>query len=119
MKVLEDQLKVYRRAVVTLKMRLAVYLPVLDDPIDMKVAEYINNYPDHRKLKVMFMRESSGVYEFGTKRIAVEVHQGRIKVRVGGGYMSIDEFIDQYTPTELEKLARNDPLMKFAQKVVV
>ena len=31
-------------------------------------------------------------------------------IRVGGGYMSIDEFIDQYTPIEFEKLARNDSM---------
>jgi hypothetical protein len=27
-------------------------------------------------------------------------------VRVGGGYLSIDEFLEQYTPLELEKLAQ-------------
>jgi hypothetical protein len=40
-------------------------------------------------------------------------------VRIGGGYLSIDEFIDQYTPTEIEKQLRTDPLMKFATKVSV
>ena len=100
-------------------MRLSIYMPVGDDPTDLKMADYLNNYPDHRKLKVMFMREASGVYQFGTKRVSVEVHQSRIKVRVGGGYMSIDEFLEQYTPTEVEKLARNDPLVKFASKVAI
>ena len=71
-----------------------IYLPASEDPVDMKLAEYINNYPDKAKMKIMFMRESSGVYSFGTKRINVEVLQNKIKVRVGGGYMSIDEFID-------------------------
>lgn len=33
--------------------------------------------------------------------------------------MSIDEFIDQFTPVELEKLERRDPLKKFSEKVVV
>ncbi len=33
--------------------------------------------------------------------------------------MSIDEFLDQYTPAELEKIERKDPLMKFSQKVAV
>jgi hypothetical protein len=33
--------------------------------------------------------------------------------------MSIDEFIDQYTPVELEKQQRKDPLQKFAAKVAV
>lgn len=33
--------------------------------------------------------------------------------------MSIDEFLDQYTPAELEKLERKDPLKKFSEKVAV
>jgi hypothetical protein len=58
------------------------------------LAEFINNYPDRNKLKIMFMRESEGVYEFGSKRINVRVEKGHIKIRVGGGYLSIDEFLD-------------------------
>jgi hypothetical protein len=42
----------------------------------------------------MFSRESEGVYEFGTRRVYVRVDKDRINVRVGGGYLSIDEFID-------------------------
>ena len=67
----------------------------------------------------MFMRESEGVYEFGSKRVYVKVDKDRINVRVGGGYLSIDEFLDQYTPTELEKLERKDPLKRFSEKVAV
>ena len=77
-----------------LKSRIAVYIPVKDDPVDRRLAEYINNYPDRQKLKIMFMRESEGVYEFGSKRIAVKVDKDKINVRVGGGYLSIDEFLD-------------------------
>jgi hypothetical protein len=33
--------------------------------------------------------------------------------------LSIDEFLDQYTPAELEKLDRKDPLRKFSEKVAV
>ena len=40
-------------------------------------------------------------------------------IRVGGGYMGIDEFLDQYTPIELEKQERKDPLKKFAEKLVL
>lgn len=41
---------------------MAVYLPVADDLTDRQLADYINNYPDRSKLKIMFFRESSGVY---------------------------------------------------------
>ena len=40
-------------------------------------------------------------------------------VRVAGGYISIDEFLDQYTPGELERLERRDPLKRFSEKVTV
>ena len=58
------------------------------------MAEFINNYPDRNKLKLMFMRETEGVYEFGTKKVNVRVEKNKIQIRVGGGYMSIDEFLD-------------------------
>ena len=111
-----DALKAY---IIDLKSRIAVYIPVQGDTIDKKLAEYINNYPERSKLKIMFMRESEGVYQFGTKRVAVKVEKNNIKIRVGGGYFSIDEFLDQYTPVELEKLERNDPLKRFSEKVAI
>ena len=43
----------------------------------------------------------------------------KINIRVGGGYLSIDEFLDQYTPLELEKLERKDPLKRFSERVVI
>ena len=38
---------------------------------------------------------------------------------MGGGYLSIDEFLDQHTPVELEKLERRDPLKRFSEKVTL
>lgn len=67
----------------------------------------------------MFMRESAGVYVFGSRRVSVKVERDKIKIKVGGGYLSIDEFLSQYTPIELEKLERRDPLKRFSEKVAV
>ena len=67
----------------------------------------------------MFMRETSGVYQFGTKRVSVKVEKESIKIRVGGGYMSIDAFLSQYTPQELEKLERKDPLKRMSEKIAI
>ena len=111
-----ETLKAY---IIDLKSRIAVYIPCKDSPVDKKLAEFINNYPDRQKLKIMFMRESEGVYEFGSKRINVVVMRDKIQIKVGGGYLSIDEFLDQYTPEELAKLERKDPLKRFAEKVAV
>ena len=108
-----------RNYIIDLKSRIAVYIPVKNDLIDKRIAEYINNYPDRQKLKIMFMRESEGVYQFGSKRVGVKVDKDKINIRVGGGYLSIDEFLDQYTPAELEKLERRDPMKRFSEKVAV
>ena len=80
--------------IIELKEKVAVYLPVKTDPLDCKIADFVNNYPDRNKLKIMFMRESSGVYHFGQKRINVKVEKDKILIRVGGGYLGIDEFLD-------------------------
>jgi hypothetical protein len=111
-----DALKTY---IIDLKSRIAVYIPVKNDMTDKRLAEYINNYPERAKLKIMFMRESEGIYQFGTKRVYVRVDHEKINIRVGGGFLSIDEFLDQYTPAELEKLERKDPMKRFAEHVVV
>jgi chromosome segregation ATPase len=115
----EGENETLKNYIIELKQRIAVYIPVKDDPIDKRLAEFINNYPERQRLKIMFMRESEGVYQFGTKRIAVRVEKDKINIRVGGGYLSIDEFLDQYTPTELERLERKDPLKKFSEKIAV
>ena len=65
------------------------------------------------------MRESQGVYEFGSRKILVKVEKNKIQIKVGGGFLGIDEFLDQYTPAELEKIERRDPLKKFSEKVML
>ena len=41
-----------------LKARLAVYVPVKTDPIDVTLAQFMNNYPDKKKIKIQFIRQS-------------------------------------------------------------
>jgi len=90
----EAEVETLKQYIIDLKSRIAVYIPVKDDPVDTRLAEYINNYPDRQKLKIMFMRESSGVYEFGSRRVMVKVDREKINIKVGGGFLSIDEFLD-------------------------
>ena len=104
-----ESLKMY---IIDMKQKLAIYIPGKDDAVDIALADYINNYPDRKRLKVMFLRVEPGVYTFGTRKVGIKLEQGRIKVRVGGGYIGIDEFLDQYTPEELERYKRHDPLIK-------
>lgn len=77
-----------------MKQKLAIYIPAKDDQLDAALADYINNYPDRRKLKVMFLRVEPSVYSFGTRKVSLRLEMGKLKVRVGGGYISIDEFLD-------------------------
>lgn len=102
-----ESLKEY---IVQLKSMINQYVPVKGDHVDETLAEYINN--NKSKLQVMFVRMNPGIYQFGSKKICVSVEQGRIIIRVGGGYMIIDEFLDQYTTIELEKALREgiDPM---------
>jgi hypothetical protein len=74
----------------------------------------MNNYPERENLKIMFLRESEGVYQFGQRRINIKVEKGnRILIRVGGGFMNIEDFIQKYSQQELEKIERRDALSRF------
>lgn len=51
-------------------------------------------------------REGPGKYMFGTRNIIAKIVNNKLLIRVGGGFMSIDEFIEQYGPMEMLKIAK-------------
>ena len=58
---------------------------------------------------------------FGTRKIYAKIMNGRLVIRVGGGYMVIDEFIATYAEVEVNKMeARRakglDPVPDFGEK---
>ena len=76
----------------------AIYIAHKNDQVDRKLANYLNSFPERKKLSIMFLRETEGVYKFGSKRVYIKIsQQDNLQVRVGGGYMHIDNFIEQYT----------------------
>jgi hypothetical protein len=80
----------------------------------------LNKYPEREKMKIMFLRESEGVYQFGQKRVYIKIEKGdKIMVRVGGGFMHINEFINQYTLAEVDRVERKDALSRFAAKTSI
>ena len=86
-----------------------IYIAHKNDKIDLALGNFINKYPEHKNMNIMFLRESEGVYQFGQKRIHVKIEKGdKILCRVGGGYMGINEFINQYTAEETDKITRKD-----------
>ena len=96
---LEDKIQELLNINEMLEKNQAVYIAKKNDKVDKTLANYLNKYPERENMNIMFLRESEGVYQFGQKRVYVKVEKGNtILVRVGGGYMHIDEFIRQYTP---------------------
>lgn len=53
-------------------------------------------------------RISAGKYLFGTKQILAKIINDKLVIRVGGGYMSADEFIETYGPMEMLKAQKAD-----------
>lgn len=78
------------------------------------MADYINNFPDRKRLKLVFMRESEGVYQFGSNKVIVKLMRDTLQIKSGGGFLGIDQFLARALPEELSKLERKDPLKKVA-----
>jgi hypothetical protein len=76
------------------------YKPVKGDEIDELFAKAINKSP-YANLHIVRIKQ--GQYMFGTKKIMAKIINGKLVIRVGGGYMSVDEFIEQYGKMELMK----------------
>jgi len=53
-------------------------------------------------MKCLFVRENEshvpGHYSYFTKKVIMKVENNNLIIRVGGGFMSIDEFIEQHNP---------------------
>ena len=98
--------------VISSQNQLKIYFPLQRDNVDQALAQFINNYtlshPGQRGLQIMFLREAQGVYKYGSKRVFLKIEKSivnvkghkqpvtQIFVRVGGGFMQIDDFIEQY-----------------------
>lgn len=81
-----------------------VYKGDKHDSIDLALEEYINWSPVKIPLSNLWKKESEGVYTFGSKKTTMKYDGNELKVRVGGGFLSIHEFVQQYLPLELEKI---------------
>ena len=71
--------------------------------VDKMFALYINAVRCPVKLKKI----GNGQYIFGTKKIFAKIQNGKLVIRVGGGFMMIEEFLTTYTAQELSKMGRN------------
>ena len=83
------------------KKRNPPYVPAKDDLVDAALADYLNSR--EAPVPIKFVRQDGGNYLYGSKKIYIKIETGRLLVRVGGGFTSIDEFLSIYTPVELDK----------------
>lgn len=72
------------------------------DLVDELLAKYINL----TQCPVPIKRLGNGYYLFGTKKIFAKIMNGKLVIRVGGGFMIIEEFIATYAEQELNKMRK-------------
>lgn len=81
-----------------------VYQPAKDDFTDKRLADYINNNQTHSKASLFFVRENSeGRYTYGRKKIFIKIENDQVIIRVGGGYKTIDQFLEEHCPYVVRK----------------
>jgi transcription initiation factor IIE alpha subunit len=56
-----------------IKNNTITYYHIKNDAIDEKLGEHINKHAEKCKLRVMFNRETEGVYMFGNKKVWMRV----------------------------------------------
>jgi hypothetical protein len=64
------------------------------------VDDLLRDYAQSHQLTVPFVKVSEGVYTVGSKRVNVTVRNGVPVIRVGGGFMFVEEFVKMYGPVE-------------------
>ena len=78
--------------------------PVFAMPKGDLLDEMIGQYIQQANCPVPIKKLGNGYYIFGTRKIYAKVLNGKLVIRVGGGYMVIEEFISTYAEQELNKM---------------
>jgi hypothetical protein len=73
------------------------YKSVKGDKIDIMLEKYVNTH----NIRLPIQRLEPSKYLFGTKKVHAEIRNGVLMVRVGGGFMKIEEFIDKHAEKEI------------------
>jgi len=68
--------------------------------------EMIGQYIHQANCPVPIKKLGNGYYIFGTRKIYAKILNGKLVIRVGGGYMIIEEFINTYAEQELTKMTK-------------
>ena len=79
-----------------------MYQAIKGDAVD----EMFQDYMSGMNLNLRISRLGGGFYMFGTKKIYAKIMNNKLVVRVGGGFMGIEEFISTYGESELTRSQR-------------
>lgn len=115
----EDYVSNLKKMILEMKDKASVYIPITDDIVDRRLADFINASNDPNKLTKLFIRERDGVYQFGSKRIYIKMENDKVFIRVGGGFLTLEEFLRTHIPAELERMAVKDPVQVLSKNIAV
>jgi len=61
-----------------LENKQSIYIPKKNDSIDKALGKYLKNHEERDTLKILFIRVSDGVYQFGKKRVFIKIEKGSL-----------------------------------------
>ena len=73
------------------------------DEVDQLLSNYIDTTSENLGGLEIKKLDKPGQYMFGHKKVMAKVSNGKLIVRVGGGWMPIEDFIKYYVENELAK----------------
>ena len=73
------------------------YKSIDDDVVDKMLEKFVQTH----KVQVPINRIDPSKYLFGTRIISAQIINGVLMVRVGGGFMNIEEFIFKHSDKEI------------------
>lgn len=83
-------------------LKVVKYKSVKGDAVDEEFGKALQKHNCQLPVK----RLSPGKYMFGQRQIIAKIINSKLVIRVGGGYMSVDEFIEQYGKIEMIKMLK-------------
>ena len=76
----------------------------------------LGSYINKSGCQVPIKKLGDGYYMFGTRKIYAKILNGKLVIRVGGGYMIIEEFISSYAEKELMKIESQNNVSRTSEK---
>lgn len=90
--------------IMNMKIRDKQKRPVFQLPKGDLLDQMLSHYINQANCPVPIRKIGNGFYLFGTKKIYAKILNGKLVIRVGGGFMIIEEFIATYAEAEMNKI---------------